>query len=191
MFSLHLTTSFLNFFKDFVALWAFVDNEQWTSGAERGKVTQKRVTSRELNLQPLQLDTASVYGPLVQPGEPYEPRNHSFHTNIAFSVSCMSACAYCHTDLSPNTSWVSYVPPAVGQLSDAVVDGHTAPPLTQVLFCHLHPAKRSHWKWLGDTHTHTHIIPSPFKICFVLIPLDKTIHSGENFLRTPDMVKVT
>lgn len=53
------------------------------------------------------------------------------------------------TDLSPHTGGVSYVPPAVGQLSDAVVDGHTAPPLTQVLFGHFHPAQRSHWERLA------------------------------------------
>lgn len=53
-----------------------------------------------------------------------------------------------HTDLPPHAGWVPYVPPAVGQLSYAVVDGHTAPSLTQVLLCHLHPAQRSNRKRL-------------------------------------------
>lgn len=56
----------------------------------------------------------------------------------------------CPTDLSPDPGRVSDVSPAVGQLSDAVVDGHAAPALTQVLLCHLHPTKRSNWKWLNQ-----------------------------------------
>lgn len=74
---------------------------------------------------------------------------------LYFSIRTVHTVCNWHTDLSPHTSWVPYVPPAVGQLSDTVVDGHAAPPLTQVLLCHLHPAQRSHWKWLkGTQHTH-------------------------------------
>lgn len=96
--------------------------------------------------------------------------NSLFLIDMQNTLSCSMPCSiiyYCtfcilylivcwHTDLPPDTGWVSYVPPAVGQLSDTVVDSHTAPPLTQVLLCHLHPAQRSHRKRLEE-HTRCYV----------------------------------
>lgn len=50
--------------------------------------------------------------------------------------------------LAPDADGVPYVVLAVGQLSDAVVDGYAALPGGQVLLGHLHPTQRAHCKTL-------------------------------------------
>lgn len=63
-------------------------------------------------------------------------------------------CNVSNTDLPPDAGGVPYVSPAVGQLPDTVVHGHTAPAIAQVLLCHLHPAQRADRKGLeGAPHT--------------------------------------